>query len=69
MQTILVGLGWKLPHYVYYETAAMVTNLILLGKYLEAKANRKADLFFFHGVVLCALVPITISILHHHKPD
>ncbi len=31
--------SWGLPHVMYYDTAAIIITLILLGRYLEAKAT------------------------------
>lgn len=36
-------LGAQQPGHVYFDTAAMIVTLILLGKFLEAKARRRAS--------------------------
>ncbi|MEK7808913.1 MAG: heavy metal translocating P-type ATPase [Chloroflexota bacterium] len=41
--SIVVTLGWVKEHHVYFETAAVIVTLIILGKFLEARAKGRAS--------------------------
>ncbi len=41
--SVVVTLGWVKEHHVYFETAAVIVTLIILGKFLEARAKGRAS--------------------------
>ncbi len=60
--TLWTGLAerWGLPLHVYFETALVITALVLMGRWLEAKAKKRATAAI---TALVGLVPATARVV------
>jgi Cu+-exporting ATPase len=56
---------WADPHHLYFESAAVIITLVLLGKWLEANAKRKTTAAIR---ALQALAPDTATVLIDGQP-
>ncbi|KPF66643.1 copper-transporting ATPase [beta proteobacterium AAP99] len=56
---------WADPHHLYFESAAVVITLVLLGKWLEARAKRKTTAAIR---ALQALAPDTATVMIDGQP-